>query len=67
MRRMNQKELETVTIFTISNGYSGIDTTGCRPISEQIIIPVLVPVPRWWPELFGKGIMTVTLRYNNKC
>ena len=64
MRRMNQKELETVTIFTISNGYSGIDTT-YRIVSEQTIIPVFVQVPRWSPELFGKGIMNMTLCYNN--
>ena len=33
------KELETVTIFTIPNGYSGIETT-YRIVSEQSIIPV---------------------------
>ena len=39
------KELETVTIFTIPNGYSGIETT-YRIVSEQSIIPVLVQVPQ---------------------
>ena len=38
------KELGTVTIFTIPNGYSRIDTTH-RIVSEQTIIPVLVQVP----------------------
>ena len=33
------KELGTVTIFTIPNGYSRIDTTH-RIVSEQTIIPV---------------------------
>jgi len=60
------KELETVTIFTIPNGYSGIDTM-YSIVSEQTIIPcVLVQVPRLSPELFGKGVMTMTLCYNNR-
>jgi len=29
------------------------------PHIEHTIIPVLVQVPRWSPELFGKGIMTM--------
>jgi len=60
------QELETITIFTIPNGYSGINTTWHRIVSEQTIIPVLAQVPRWSPELFGKGIMTMTLCYNNR-
>ena len=40
--------------------------TVLRTVSEQTIglIPVLVQVPRWSPELFGKGIMTMTLCYD---
>jgi len=54
------KEIETVTVFTIPNGYSGIDTT-YRIVFERTIIPVLVQVSPWLPELFGKGIMTTML------
>ena len=59
------KEIETVTVFTIPNGYSGIDTT-YRIVFERTIIPVLVQVSPWLPELFGKGIMTTMLCYNNR-
>ena len=37
-----------------------------RIVPEQTIIPVLVQVPRWSPELFGKGIMTMTFCYNDR-
>ena len=65
-RKLGYRTLLPLTA-PILNGYSGIDTT-YRIVSEQTIIHVCAGTGSTMVAgvIFGKGIMTMTLCYNNR-